>query len=156
MHLKSNFDTIEGQFSCENCDVPIEFSIFNFAKLVAIFDWIFEIGAVQRNANLVDLEKCSKMSIYTPPFGGKKTASVLFSPQKRIFCWQDGLMFSMLDVQYVWCAVGLNLSMSRMLNIYECMLCTPWKGPPKLFFMCSMFQLKYMTYVENVWISIRP
>ena len=24
---------------------------------MAIFDWIFEIGAVQRNANLVDLEK---------------------------------------------------------------------------------------------------
>ena len=31
--------------------------------LMTIFDWIFEIGAVRRNANLVDLEKCRKMTI---------------------------------------------------------------------------------------------
>ena len=28
---------------------------------MTIFDWIFEIGAVRRNANLVDLEKCRKI-----------------------------------------------------------------------------------------------
>ena len=41
---------------------PIEISIFNFAKLVTIFGLLFAIAAVRRYANLVDLEKCYKMT----------------------------------------------------------------------------------------------
>ena len=39
-------------------------SIFNFAKLFTIFDKNIEFGAVQKYVNLVDLEKCCKMSIW--------------------------------------------------------------------------------------------
>ena len=39
-------------------------SIFNFAKLLTIFTKKIEFGAVQKDVNLVDLEKCCKMSIY--------------------------------------------------------------------------------------------
>ena len=39
-------------------------SIFNFAKLLTIFYKKIEFGAVQKDVNLVDLEKCCKMSIY--------------------------------------------------------------------------------------------
>ena len=33
------------------------------------FDWIFEIGAVRRNANLVDLEKMQKNDYLIAKFG---------------------------------------------------------------------------------------
>ena len=39
-------------------------SIFNFAKLLTIFYKKIEFGAVQKDVNLVDLEKCCKMSIW--------------------------------------------------------------------------------------------
>ena len=39
-------------------------SIFNFAKLLTIFYKKIEFGAVQKDVNLVDLEKCCKMSVY--------------------------------------------------------------------------------------------
>ena len=39
-------------------------SIFNFAKLLTIFYKKIEFGAVQKDVNLVDLEKCCKMSTY--------------------------------------------------------------------------------------------
>ena len=36
---------------------------------MTIFDWIFEIGAVRRNANLVDLEKMQKNDYLIAKFG---------------------------------------------------------------------------------------
>ena len=39
-------------------------SIFNVAKLSTIFTKKIEFGAVQKDVNLVDLEKCCNMSIY--------------------------------------------------------------------------------------------
>ena len=42
-----------------------------------------ESGDVQRNANLVDLEICCKMSLYAP-VGGKKRPAY-FVPQKKSF-----------------------------------------------------------------------
>ena len=53
------------------------------------------------NANLVDLEKCSKMSIYTPPLGVKKPQALCFPPKRESFVGRMDVMFSMLDVQYV-------------------------------------------------------
>ena len=38
--------------------------LFIIEKSLTIFDWNFEPGAVQRFANLVDLEKCCKMRIW--------------------------------------------------------------------------------------------
>ena len=41
-------------------------SIFNFAKCFHDFWQKIEFGAVQKYVNIVDLEKCCKMSIYLP------------------------------------------------------------------------------------------
>ena len=51
---------------------------------MAIFDWIFEIGAVRRNANLVDLEKCSKMSIYLQKSAFIDSISVLLENESGV------------------------------------------------------------------------
>ena len=51
-------------FLVENCEFSIEFSIFNFAKMLVIFCWNSVVWTVQRNADLVDLKKCCKMSIH--------------------------------------------------------------------------------------------
>ena len=56
---------------------------FQFGKIVADFLWNFEVWAVQRYANLVDLEKCWKMRLYAP-VGGKKRPAY-FVPQKKSF-----------------------------------------------------------------------
>ena len=50
-------------FFMKKSEISIEISIFNLAKLWLIFLWNFEVWAVQRYANLVDLEKCWKMRL---------------------------------------------------------------------------------------------
>ena len=52
------------------------------AKIVTIFYWNFEIWAVQRVANLVDCEKCWKMSIYLQKLASIKPST---SPLKLRF-----------------------------------------------------------------------
>ena len=66
-------------------------SFFIFEKSLAIFDWNFESGAVQRFANLVDLEKCCKMRIWT-----QKSASI----QKRTSLPKfGGELFNMIQTR---------------------------------------------------------
>ena len=68
-------------FFMKKSEISIEISIFNLAKLWLIFLWNFEVWAVQRYANLVDLEKCWKMSLYAP-VGGKKRLAYFVPPKK--------------------------------------------------------------------------
>ena len=54
----------KSQISSKNENEKWNF-IFIPAKIWTFFCWNFEIWAVQRNANLVDLEKCCKMRLFS-------------------------------------------------------------------------------------------
>ena len=64
--FSSKFDRKIAEFDRKNAKFREKMNIHLFirAKSLTVFNWIFEIGAVQKYVNLVDLEKCCKMSIW--------------------------------------------------------------------------------------------
>ena len=66
----------------------VKFWMNNYSKspkLGRVFCWNFEVWAVQRNVNLVDLEKCWKMSIWS-----QKSASIQPRTSLPKFLWNGG------------------------------------------------------------------